>query len=324
MHLPAKMQIKLIGKRQCASTILIISLFALCNQSLAVDVLPSVDEWSRVSASGSTVYKLAIDNDSLLLKKDDGFYTSGSQISISKVLNSDNRSLTYGWKIAQDLYTASDIKLYPNQLSPIDHPYAGWLYTGIFKELSESNGQGWGLGLDLGCFGPCAGGRRTQTQLHKLLDQPLPQGWDTQLRQEWGVVLSGEWRPARWSINQHIDVSPGIKARFGNIFTDASVGAILRLGSLNALPEQPGNYGFLRGEIIAIGYDATLQGGYFNNQQLAVNPKSAVTELELGYQWRGATYGLYASIIRRSNGIKELDNSTGAQNFARLQFIYGM
>lgn len=318
------MQIKLNSTRQFASSMLIVSLFVFCNKGLAMDVVPSLDEWSRVSASGSTVLKLAIDNDSLLLKRDDGFYTSGNQILISKVLNLDNLSLSYGWKIAQDLYTASDIKLYPNQLSPIDHPYAGWLYTGIFKELSNSNGQGWGLGLDLGCLGPCAGGQATQTQLHKLINQPLPQGWNTQLHQEWGVVLSGEWRPARWSLHQHVDVNPSVKARFGNIFTDASLGSTLRLGRLNALPEQPCSYGFLRAEVKAIAYDATLQGGYFSNQQLAVHPKSAVAELEFGYQWRGATYGLYASIIRRSNEIKELDNSMGAQNFARIQFIYGM
>jgi lipid A 3-O-deacylase len=321
MHASEKTQKKLNKHWQLASCVL---LFSLCNKNALADVAPSADEWQRVSSSGTTVFKLAIDNDSLLLRKDDGFYTSGNQISVSKVLNSEHLSITYGWRIAQDLYTASDIKLYPSQLSNIDHPYAAWLSTGIYKELAKSNGQAWGLGLDVGCLGPCAGGQRTQTQLHKLLNQPLPQGWDTQLHQEWGAVLSGEWRPARWSFNQHVDLSPSLKARFGNIFTDASMGATLRLGRLNALPEKASSYGFLRAEVKAIGYDATLQGGYFNKQELAVHPKPAVGELELGYQWRGATYGLYASIIRRSNEIKELDNSMGVQNFARLQFIYGM
>jgi len=290
----------------------------------AQDALPSWDEFAQVRQSGKTTWQVDIDNDSLLFKKDDGFYTSGNRIGQSFTRAGANQALTYGWRLGQELYTASDIKLMPNQISKFDHPYAGWLYAGLYREKNEANGKSQRLGLDIGCMGPCAGGEWTQTHLHRLLKQPLPQGWSTQLRNEWGAVLSGEYSPGRWLTTSNVDIASRLKGRFGNIFTDASAELTVRVGSLNALPEQSASYGFLRTELKAVAYNASIQGGYFNNQATAVKPKNLVGEFEIGYLWRGENYGASASFIRRSNEIKELSNGQGAQNFARLQFIYAM
>ncbi len=296
----------------------------MVQSALAQNALPSMDEFQQARTNGQLVLQLSVDNDSLLLKRDDGFYTSGNQLSARTVWNSSTHSIAYGWQIGQDLYTASDIKLSPERILAIDHPYAGWLYLGVFKEFADVSGRGGRLGLDLGCLGPCAGGEWTQTNLHRLLKQPLPQGWSTELQQEWGAVVSGEWSPGRLELNPAMDLSPRLKGHFGNIFTDASLESTLRFGQLNRMAQQASNYGFLRAEIKAIGYDATLQGGYFANQTLGAHLRRGVGELELGYQWHAGPYGFNASIIRRSSEIKELSNAKAAQNFARLQFIYAM
>lgn len=290
----------------------------------AQESLPSLYEFAQVRQTGKTTLLVDIDNDSLLFKKDDGFYTSGNRIGQSFIKGDATQTLTYGWRLGQELYTASDIKLTPSQISKIDHPYAGWLFAGLYREKNEANGKSQRLGLDIGCMGPCAGGEWTQTHLHRLLKHPLPQGWSTQLRNEWGAVLSGEYSPGRVVAMSNVDIAPRLKGRFGNIFTDASAELMLRAGSLNALPEQPASYGFLRTEVKAVAYNASIQGGYFNNQTTAVKPKSLVGEFEIGYFWRGQNYGASASFIRRSNEIKELSNGQGAQNFARLQIIYAM
>ena len=303
---------------------MVLSFSLVAELACAQEVFPNLDELRQVTASGVTVVRLTIDNDSLLLNRDDGFYTSGNQISLRKVLNTSEKSVIYGWQFGQDLYTASNINLIPEKISVVDHPYSGWLYAGVFREFADKTGTASRIGLDIGCFGPCAGGERTQKQLHRLLKQALPQGWSSQLAQEWGAVLVGEWSPTRWAIAKNIDVQPRGKARFGNIFTDASIEASLRFGALCDLPEQAANFGFLRGEVKTIGYDATIQGAYFNNQTLSVHPRRAVEEIELGYQWRSANYGLYASVIRRSSEIKELSNTLGAENFVRLQFNYAI
>ena len=128
---------------------------------------------------------------------------------------------------------------------PPDHPYAGWLYGGVFKETYRADGTYRKIGLDIGCLGPCAGGEWTQTNLHRLLDQPLPQGWSKQVRNEAGFVLHADAAPVRWSPGPAIDITPNLHGRFGNIFTDVGAGLTVRAGRLNLLPDQPTLHGFL-------------------------------------------------------------------------------
>ncbi len=309
---------------------LCLSLFVLSAlssvQSQASDL--SWSEWQDVHAKGSAFLQITIDNDSLLLTDKDRFYTSGNHLSQTFFLKTSNQEVSYTWQVGQDLYTASDIKLTPAQIPKNDHPYAGWLFGGIYREVANTEGQGSKLGLELGCLGFCAGGARTQNNLHRIIKQPLPQAWSTQVSNEPGFVLSGEWTPLRWTASSIVDISPRIKARFGNIFTDVGADMTLRVGALNALPQQPAHYAFLRGEAKEVAYNATLQGGYFNHQRdeqnTGITPKRSVGELELGYFWRTPAYGISASVLRRSNEIKELSNSIGAQSFARLQFFYAM
>lgn len=280
-------------------------------------------DFGKAAAEGKAHTQLLIDNDSLLLKKDDGFYTSGLQLTQSYRLREAGQSTVFGWRIGQELYTASDIKLPPSQVGPPDHPYAGWLYGGVFKEVHRADGTQWKIGLDIGCLGPCAGGEWTQTNLHRLLNQPLPQGWSRQVRNEWGAILYGEMTPVRWQLTDWLDAAPQLHGRFGNIHTDAGAGLTLRAGDLPVLPDQPSLFGFLRGDVSAVAWNATLQGGYFSgNNPHTVGPRRLVAEAEAGLAWRSGAYSFSASVIRRGNEIRDLPSSIGAQNFARLIFSY--
>lgn len=313
----------------------VIALVASCSDVVAQDkistelktpvaLLPSLSEFEQVNAQGRSYLTIDVENDSLLLKRDDGFYTSGNHVMLDKTLRKADHTITYGWHLGQDLYTASDIKLKPYQLNSQDHPYAGWLYTGIYRDVQNKDGSGFRIGLDIGCLGACAGGEWTQTHLHQLLNQPLPQAWSTQLKQEWGMVAKTEIAPARWVINTDMDFGARLKLRFGNIFMDAKTELLWRYGRLNVMREESANFVFARVELRAVAYNATLQGGYFNEQSLAVDPKRVVPEIEFGYQYRGDVWGFYAAILRRGSEIKELSNAKAAQNFAKLQVNYAM
>ncbi|HEY5970979.1 MAG TPA: lipid A deacylase LpxR family protein [Pseudoxanthomonas sp.] len=272
---------------------------------------PYLSAWN----AGRLSHIAEIDNDSLLLNRDDGFYTSGLRYTAASSLGAHSA----GWRIGQELYTASDINLRGSQLRRGDHPYAAWAYVGVFGKTEQTDGSSRLLGLDLGCLGPCAGGRAVQTRLHKLLNQPLPQAWDTQFKNEAGAMLYGAWTPRRWNASANVDFTPVLQARFGNIHTDASAGLTLRAGQL-----APGGvHAVLRMEARAVGYDATLQGGYFNDDEpRAVQPKRLTGELELGVCWQGGEWDLAASVIRRANEVRGLPASLGAQNFVRLRLAY--
>ena len=280
-------------------------------------------EYRQVLAEGRVSYIADIDNDTLLLNRKDGFYSSGLRYSQVHALRTGDRVVSYGWRIGQELYTASDIKLAPQFVGPPDHPYAGWLYGGIYKEVGRVDGSSSRFGLDIGCLGPCAGGEWTQTRFHRVLNQPQPQGWSRQVRNEPGIVVYADIAPVRWTPAQSIDVTPGFNARFGNIFTDAGVSLQVRAGQLNVLPDGPTFHAFVRTEIHAVGYNATLQGGYFsNNNSHAVDPRRVVGEAQAGVVWSHGPYGVVAALVRRGNEIRGLPNSIGAQNYLHLRFSY--
>jgi len=296
------------------------ALFAACSGALA-DSLQ--DEYRKVKSEGEVSYFIDIDNDTLLLNHSDKFYTSGARYNQAYTLEEEARATTFGWRIGQDLYTASDIKLPPALVKPPDHPYAGWLYGGFFKEVDYIDGRHIGMGIDIGCLGPCAGGNPTQTNLHRLLRQPLPQGWSKQVKNEPGLVLYADVAPARWALAQSVDARPYLTARFGNIFTDAAAGLTLRAGRLNFLPRQSTFHGFARVEARAVGYNATLQGGYFSNDNPhTVAPRRLVGEAEVGVIWRRGKFGASAGVIHRGSEIRDLSNALGAQDFLRLQLSY--
>jgi lipid A 3-O-deacylase len=280
-------------------------------------------EYNKARTEGKTWHTLEIDNDSMLLNRDDGLYTSGLRYTQMHVLRTAESVTGYGWRIGQELYSPSDIKLPPELVGPPDHPYAGWLYGGFFKDVRRADGSGSRFGIDIGCIGPCAGGEWTQTQLHRLINQPLPQGWSKQVRNEVGVMLYADLTPVRWQPASAVDISPILKARFGNIFTDASAGLLLRAGRLDTLPGDPTLHVFLRADVNAVAYNATLQGGYFsNNNPHTVDPQRVVGEAQVGVAWTSGPYGLKAVLIRRGNEIRDLPDSVGTQNYLRLQFTY--
>jgi lipid A 3-O-deacylase len=280
-----------------------------------------VNDFRQAAARGQAAHVLDIDNDSLLLTRRDGFYSSGLRYTQQYELHEGSEIARYGWRLGQELYTASDIKLTPEQIPANDHPYAGWLYAGVFKEAVQPGGAAWKWGVDLGCLGPCAGGEWTQTTLHRILNQPLPEGWDTQLDNEAGVVLYAEQAFAPWRWGSHASLSPVLHGRFGNIFTDAGAALILRIGRAGA--DRSSLHGYFRLDGRAVGYNATLQGGYFSGDHArTVAPKRLVGEAEAGVVWRLAPYAIRISVIRRSNEIRGLPNSQGSQNIGSLQISY--
>ena len=301
------------------------SLALLCGllASLPTFAASMLDEYRDVQARGRLSVALDVENDSMLLKRDDGFYTSGLRLAASWTLLEGGQARTWEWHLGQELYTASDIKLRPAQIAANDHPYAGWLHVGLSRQINEADGSWRRLGLDLGCLCPCAGGVRTQNTLHRLINQPLPQAWSTQLRNEWGAVLHGAWAPWRMSLGRHADLTPSVHGRIGNIFTDAGAELMLRGGRLNMYPTEPAMFAFLRADLRAVAWNATLQGGLFSdNPGRTVDPRRGVGEIEAGFTWQLRRFAVTAAVTRRSNTNADLPNSQGAQNFARLRLVY--
>lgn len=148
-------------------------------------------------------------------------------------LFSDQGKLRASYALGQNLYTPSDISLTDPNL--MDRPYAGWLY-GSFGLVSDLGNRIDTLELTLGVVGPASLGEQTQKYVHKVVDSPDPKGWDHQLKNEPGIVLTYERKIRRFLTldtgvhGLEIDATPHAGLSLGNIFTHAEVGTMFRLG----------------------------------------------------------------------------------------------
>lgn len=209
--------------------------------------------------------------------------------------------------LGQSMYTPDD----PDARNVIagDRPYAGWLY-GTVGMVSDTGEILENMAVTVGMVGPAALAEPTQDFVHDLTDSPHFNGWDNQLDNEPGLIVSYErkWRSiAEFSpFGLGADVTPHVGMNLGNIHTDASVGTTFRLGydlpqdygPPRIRPSLPGSdffiptqslsgYLFAGVEGRAVGRNIFLDGNTFNGGP-SVDKEWMVGSLQLG---AALTYG---------------------------------
>jgi len=201
------------------------------------------------------VFSLAVENDSLSSGADRN-YTSGIKLAyvspaegvpdwlrgageFTRAISGSSPNF-WGMAIGQSIFTPEDISANP---APADqHPYAGWLYMQIMLGVEEDRSDGRSprymdtYEFEFGVTGPWAQGEESQRGIHEWLGAPDPQGWDSQLENEFAFAVSMDrrWRAVRAFIDVpgglEFDLTPSVGATLGTMRTEARLGAIARLG----------------------------------------------------------------------------------------------
>lgn len=186
----------------------------------------------------------------------DEFYTNGVQATwVSPVLESwedadvhasiemlagslplinDERRHSISFGVGHTIFTPVDTQTTKPQ--PDDRPYAGWLY-GTLGLHAKNSRQLDVFELTLGIVGPSAMGEQVQNDFHRLIGVDEANGWEHQLHDEPGILLTWErnWRlfpdkdPARtggWGF----DATPHFGATLGNVKTYVNAGGEVRFG----------------------------------------------------------------------------------------------
>ncbi len=143
------------------------------------------------------------------------------------------------YSVGQNIFTPSDITVETLQVN--DRPYAGWLY-GAVGLVSDTGQRLDNLELMVGVVGPWSLAGQTQDFVHDLIGSADPRGWDHQLDNEPGLVLTYERKWRRWRnldlLGLEADLSPRVGASVGNVFTHLETGVTVRLGD-----NLPADYG---------------------------------------------------------------------------------
>jgi len=145
---------------------------------------------------------------------------------------------TYGYALANNMYTASDIRLTPAEFRRDDHPYGGWLYFSVFRERNYKNEAQDRIELDVGCIGPCSHSEDIQKWWHAVVNAPTPQGWSSQIGNEVAVQFIYQRRWPALALygsathnrddTRYFDFAPTASLYAGNVFITAGGGFVAR------------------------------------------------------------------------------------------------
>lgn len=297
-------------------------------------------------------YSFVLENDKFA-GKDDG-YTNGVRISwLSPETDipdwidegadyvpffSHQGRRRYGFSLGQTMYAPDDLTV--KQLQNDDRPYAGFLF-GSVGILSDTGYRLDNLQLTLGVVGPASLAAETQDFVHHTLDTTDPQGWDNQLHNEPGFILTYErkWRGIyEFSpFGLAMDVTPHLGASLGNIHTHVTTGATARIGfdlpadygppliqpslpgsDFFAPSRELGGYLFAGLEGRAVLHNIFLDGNTFRDSH-SVDKKPFVGGVQVGV---ALTYGdarlAYTHLFRT----KEFDGQDNADEFGAITLSY--
>ncbi|SFQ76846.1 lipid A deacylase LpxR family protein [Hymenobacter arizonensis] len=188
-----------------------------------------------------------------------------------------------------------------------DRPYAAYMYASFFRVSSQpAQRQRLTSAVEIGFIGPAALAKEFQTAIHRATNDPTPRGWDYQIQTDAVLGYRLQYERQLLAAGRVAEVIGTAEASLSTLYTYASTGAQLRVGLLQPYFSSLGVAGTtsraghpqwqlyahtsLEGRLV--GYNATLQGGLFNQSNPYVLPASAVerallrntTGLVLAYQ----------------------------------------
>jgi hypothetical protein len=303
------------------------------------------------------VLSLAVENDSLSSGADDN-YTSGIKIAyvspaegvpdwlenaggFTRAISGDDADF-WGISIGQSIFTPEDIQSVP--APPGEHPYAGWLYVQIMIGVEDDPSPGRSsryldtYELEFGMVGPSALGEQSQRGIHRILNAPDPQGWDSQLNDEFAFAVSFDrrWRATRLFIDVpgglEFDLTPSAGASLGTLRTEARLGATARIGwridndygPPRVRPSLAGVEHFRGGPLAwslfagvqgrAVAHNLFLDGNTFEDSA-SVDRSPYVTDFQTGFTVSAGDWRLAYTFVWRT---EEFETQPTRQDFGAL------
>jgi len=245
----------------------------------------------------------------------------------------DGGKRRYAVILGQSFFTPEDIARNPPD--PADRPYAGWLYAGagLLEEGGGAIATLENAEILIGVVGPAALAEEVQNDYHQLIGAKSAGGWDSQLKNEPGLMVTYEryWRVPVTGTGGLLDVVPRAGATVGNVMTYGQAGGLLRFGNAldadygpvrirpalsgtdyfdgAALPKAFGYYVYAGAVGRVVGLNIFLDGNSFRKSP-SVEKKNLVADVEGGFAmffWEIVKVDF--SVVRRS---EEFDGQNGA------------
>lgn len=136
--------------------------------------------------------------------------------------------------------------------------------------------------MSLGIIGPGAFGKEMQVGIHKATGNVIPEGWRNQIKND--VVLNYQvgYEKQLLHYRNFFSLQANSYIQIGSLFTNASAGFNTVAGLINSPFSSEEKYRkfqlyvYAQPLIKVVGYDATIQGGLFNNRSLYTIPSDEI------------------------------------------------
>ncbi len=219
----------------------------------------------------------------------DRYYSSGVKLTVhsthfkksplNKLLlpHNEESKVYYGLSMVHNLYTP--LKIFYTRVPVLDHPYLSYLLLGSSKHSYNSKKR---LKLfsefQLGLMGPITGGEHIQTTIHENVDFADPaKGWDSQIQNDVCIQYTAEIEKGLINLSW-FEANAFMGARLGVPHTEARVGTYMRWGIFDDYFQGKAVDGnsdfqvwvFCSGQYYVVNYNAALQGGTYNTDNVHV------------------------------------------------------
>ena len=225
----------------------------------------------------------------------DYYFSNGLEVGIVKkskkpILSKRINFVYYDHiSVVQDFFTPTDID--DKNVRIGDRPYAAYLYGSYQKRIFATKQKLYfNPEIILGIIGQGALGRQLQTFTHEISPESKPpQGWEHQIVND--LVLNMNFGLEKGLFqNEYFLLNAFSKVRLGTLYSDLSFGTRFRVGKSNDFFQSYKNVSFEKPEkwqlyfefkpaLKTVAYNATMQGGMFNEKSPYTIHVSEITRL---------------------------------------------
>lgn len=272
----------------------------------------------------SCTFKL--DNDLLVPSHaSDKSYTNGFEFS---TLPSPDDSGSHNYSFGQVFYTPEHKQV--KEYLPNERPYAAFLY-GKYGQTYRRNVNTYDRAeFTAGIVGPRALGGETQNTVHRIVGDRTAKGWNNQIHDEPGIILTGE-RTLYYGGGKS-DLKTTVGGNLGNVFTQGYISSTARFGMdlhdgnnngpiFPRIPREESklSYYILTGVLgRAVARNIFLDGNTFRSSA-SIDKEPLVGEYRLGFGVEKGNYKFQYFYIVQG---KEFDGDSG-QRFGEIQITTG-
>ena len=283
------------------------------------------------------------ENDAYLAYGQDRYYTNGLFITFRHAADQSRLKETVNkriWEIEAGQKMYNPISGYVSDVEKIDRPFAGYLYAGgsiNWLYQSESNLK---LSVQFGTIGPSSLADEGQMLLHDVIGFYEIRGWESQVKDEFGVNLMAEYnRLIHRGTDQKTDFTFTSQAGLGNTFSGAGIGLMFRAGTLRQLFDSASMdaslsnnskstplsdkefFFYAEPSLHYIAYDATVEGGLFRDDKgpVTFDVKPLVFSQQLGLLYSKKRWTIDFSVVFKS---REIKSSAGAHQYGSAALYY--